>query len=278
MKALTSLFIIICLSVPSFIYGVEVCNIPSGCPIDVSGICIGCIEIEEEDTEEYKLEEKIEEERKKRESKKFWKNVSLKLYGTHASSEFTFVGKNTSKIDRPYIHKVSYAGLSVGARLKLNSKVSYSISSFRGSAGTVKLNSDDESKSSLNENVFTTEMSGELFYTDATIDYNLVSNEYWTIFVGIGAINYEADLIYRDLTYGSFKYEINEKNLFFNSGFNYHFIQSNTFLGLGFKLVSDSTHKSNSTDKKITQYNSSYTSPMVKLGITTTSISFGMIF
>ena len=222
MKALTSLFIIICLYSPSLIYAVEVCNIPSGCPIDASGICIGCIEIEEEDTEEYKLEEKIEEE----ESKRFWKNISLKLYGTHASSTFTFAGKNNSKLDRTYIHKVVYAGFS----------------------------------------------------TDATIDYNIVSNTYWLLFIGLGVINYEADLIYSDLAYGSFKYEIDEQSLFFNSGFNYHFLQSNTFLGLGFKVAADSTHKSNSTDKKITQYNSRYTSPMVKLGITTTSISFGMIF
>ena len=121
-------------------------------------------------------------------------------------------------------------------------------------------------------------MGGELFYTDATIDYNIVSNTYWLLFIGLGVINYEADLIYSDLAYGSFKYEIDEQSLFFNSGFNYHFLQSNTFLGLGFKVAADSTHKSNSTDKKITQYNSGYTSPMVKLGITTTSISFGMIF
>ena len=53
------------------------------------------------------------------------------------------------------------------------------------------------------------------------------------LFVGLGVINYEATLIYRDLTYGSFKYEIDEQNLFFNSGFNYQFIQSNSFLGLG---------------------------------------------
>ena len=278
MKALISLFLIICLYLPSLIYAVEVCNIPSGCPIDASGICIGCIEIDEEDTEEYKLEKKIDEEKEKRESERFWKNVSLSIYGTHASHTFSFVGMNNSKIGRPYINEVTYSGLSIGARLKLKSKFSYSISSFRGSADTVKLNSDDESISSLSDNTFTTEMSGELLYTDATIDYTLVSNEYWMLFVGLGVINYEATLIYRDLTYGSFKYEIDEQNLFFNSGFNYQFEQSNLFWGLGFKVIADSTHKSNSTDKKITQYNSRYTSPMVKLSIITTSISFGMIF
>ena len=78
---------------------------------------------------------------------------------------------NNSKIGRPYINEVTYSGLSIGARLKLKSKFSYSISSFRGKADTVKLNSDDESISSLSDNTFTTEMSGELLYTDATIDY-----------------------------------------------------------------------------------------------------------
>ena len=276
--SLKSLFLIICLYLPSLIYAVEVCNIPSGCPIDVSGICIGCIEIDEEDTEEYKLEKKIDEARKNMESERFWKNVSLKLYGTHASQTFSFVGMNNSKIGRPYINEVTYSGLSIGARLKLKSKFSYSISSFRGNANTVKLNSDDASISSLSDNTFTTEMSGELLYTDATIDYTLVSNEYWMLFVGLGVINYESDLIYRDLYYGSFNYEIDEQSVFFNSGVNYHFLQNNTFLGLGFKVVSDSTHKSNSTNKKITQYNSSYTSPMVRLRIISTSISFGMSF
>ena len=280
MKTFTSILLIICLYSPSLIYAVEVCDKINGCPIDASGICIGCIEIDEEDTEEYQLEEKREE----RESKRFWRNISLKLYGTHASSEFTFAGKNNSKIDRPYIHKVAYAGFSVGARLRLNSKVSYSLSSFRGSADRVKLNSDDESITSLSDNTFTTEMSGELSYTDLTIDYNWNIKQ-WNWFLGLGVINYESDLIYRDLYYGSFKYEIDEQSLFLNSGLIYDFNigdtfnpRSSRFLGLGFKVVSESTHKSNSTDKKITQYNSSYTSPMIRLRIITISISIGMSF
>jgi hypothetical protein len=278
LKALISLFLIICLYLPSLIYAVEVCNIPSGCPIDASGICIGCIEIDEEDTEEYKLEKKIDEARKNMESERFWKNVSLKLYGTHASQTFTFVGMNNSKIGRPYINEVTYSGFSIGARLKLKSKFSYSISSFRGSADTVKLNSDDESISSLSDNTFTTEMSGELLYTDATIDYTISSNQYWMLFVGLGVINYEANLIYRDLTYGSFKYEIDEQSVFLNSGVNYHFLQSSTFMGLGFKVFPIVPYKSNSTDKKITQYNSNSTSPMVQLLITNMTFSFGMMF
>jgi len=256
---------------------VEVCQIPSGCQIDDKGICTDCVEIDEEDTEEYKLEKKIEEEKELEERERFWKNVFLRIYGTHASHTFSFVGMNNSKIGRPYINEVTYSGFSIGTRLRLDSKFSYSISSFRGSTDTVILNSDDESISSLSDNTFTTEMSGDLSYTDVTIDYNWNIKQ-WNWFLGLGVINYESDLIYRDLTYGEFNYEIDEQSVFLNSGIDYDFLQSNTFLGLGFRVVGDSTHKSNSTDKKITQYNSSYTSPMVRLRIITTSISFGMSF
>jgi hypothetical protein len=277
LETLKSLFLIICISLPSLLYGVEVCQIPSGCEIDDKGICADCVEIDEEDTEEYKLEKKIEEEKEQEERERFWKNVFLRIYGTHASHTFSFVGMNNSKIGRPYINEVTYSGFSIGTRLRLDSKFSYSISSFKGSTDTVKLNSDDESISSLSDNTFTTEMSGDLSYTDVTIDYNW-NVEQLSGFLGLGVINYESDLIYRDLIYGSFKYEIDEQSVFLNSGIDYDFLQSNTFLGLGFRVVGDSTHKSNSTDKKITQYNSSYTSPMVRLRIITTSISFGMSF
>jgi hypothetical protein len=278
LETLKSLFLIICISLPSLLYGVEVCKIPSGCQIDDKGFCVGCIEQDfEEETEEEILEKKIEEEKEQEERERFWKNVFLRIYGTHASHTFSFVGMNNSKIGRPYINEVTYSGFSIGTRLRLDSKFSYSISSFRGSTDTVILNSDDESISSLSDNTFTTEMSGDLSYTDVTIDYNW-NVEQWNWFLGLGVINYESDLIYRDLTYGSFKYEIDEQSVFLNSGIDYDFLQSNTFLGLGFRVVGDSTHKSNSTDKKITQYNSSYTSPMVKLRIITTSISFGMSF
>ena len=278
LETLKSLFLIICISLPSLLYGVEVCKIPSGCQIDDKGFCVGCIEQDfEEETEEEILEKKIEEEKEQEERERFWKNVFLRIYGTHASHTFSFVGMNNSKIGRPYINEVTYSGFSIGTRLRLDSKFSYSISSFRGSVNTVKLNSDDESISSLSDNTFTTEMSGELSYTDLTIDYNW-NVEQLSGFLGLGVINYESDLIYRDLIYGSFKYEIDEQSVFLNSGIDYDFLQSNTFLGLGFRVVGDSTHKSNSTDKKITQYNSSYTSPMVRLRIITTSISFGMSF
>ena len=269
LETLKSLFLIICISLPSLLYGVEVCQIPSGCEIDDKGICADCVEIDEEDTEEYKLEKKIEEEKEQEERERFWKNVFLRIYGTHASHTFSFVGMNNSKIGRPYINEVTYSGFSIGTRLRLDSKFSYSISSFKGSTDTVKLNSDDESISSLSDNTFTTEMSGDLSYTDVTIDYNWNVKQ-WNWFLGLGVINYESDLIYRDLTYGEFNYEIDEQSVFLNSGIDYDFLQSNTFLGLGFRVVGDSTHKSNSTDKKITQYNSSYTSPMVRLRIITT--------
>ena len=279
-----SLLPIICLSIPSLLFGVEVCKIPSGCQIDEKGACLDCVEIDEEDTKEYKLEKKFEEDKEQVSRERFWKNVFLRVYGTHESHTFSFVGMNNSKIGRPYINEVTYSGFSIGTRLRLDSKFSYSISSFRGSADTVKLNSDDESISSLSDNTFTTEMSGELSYIDLTIDYNW-SVEQLSGFLGLGVINYESDLIYRDLNYGSFKYEIDEQSLFLNSGLIYDFNigdtfnpRSSRFLGLGLKVVADSTHKSNSTDKKITQYNSSYTSPMIRLRIITTSISFGMSF
>jgi len=64
LKILKSLFLIICISLPSLLYGVEVCKIPSGCQIDDKGFCVGCIEQEfEEETEEEILEKKIEEEK-----------------------------------------------------------------------------------------------------------------------------------------------------------------------------------------------------------------------
>ena len=278
MKALISIFVITCLYLPSLIYAVQVCDKINGCPIDTSGICIGCIEIDEEDTEEYKLKEKNEEEKDKRESEKFWKNVSLKTYVSYGTPLFTFAGKNNSKIDRPYVQEVLYRGVSIGARLRLNSRVSYSISSFRGRADTVKLNSDDESTPSLSENVFTTNLSGNMSYTDATIDYSFGSNEYWMWAVGLGFISYEANLIYKELTHGSFKYEIDGQSVFLNSEVNYHFLQSNTFMGVGYKIFPYVSYKSNSTDKKITQYNSNSTSPMVQLLITNITFSFGMMF
>ena len=57
---LNSLFLTVCLSVPTLILGVEVCKIPSRCQIDEKGICIDCVEQEfEEETEEDKSERKI---------------------------------------------------------------------------------------------------------------------------------------------------------------------------------------------------------------------------
>jgi len=274
---LKSLFLIVCLSIPTLIFGVEVCKIPSGCQIDEKGICIDCVEQEfEEETEEDKLERKIEEEKEQEERDQFWKNLSLEFFGGYGNSNFTFTGQNNTSIDRPYINEVTYNGFSLGTRLRLTPRVSFSLTHFRGGVNTVKVNSDDESKSSLDEDVFTTEMSGDTSLTDLTIDYNW-NVEQWNWFMGLGIFSLTSDLNYKDLTYGSFKYEIDEQNVFFNSGFNFHFI-NNSFLGLGFKILPNSTYKSNSTDKKITQYNSSYTSPMLQLSITNITFNFGMRF
>ena len=69
---LISLFLIACLSIPTLIFGVEVCKIPSGCQIDEKGICIDCVEQEfEEETEEDKLEKKFRKRRNKRKETSF---------------------------------------------------------------------------------------------------------------------------------------------------------------------------------------------------------------
>ncbi len=271
------LFLIICLPIPTLIFGVEVCKIPSGCQVDEKGICIDCVEQEfEEETEEEKLERKIEEEKEQEKRDQFLKNLSLEFFGGYGNSNFTFTGQNNTSIDRPYINEVTYNGFLLGTRLRITPRVSFSLSSFRGGVNTVKVNSDDESKSSFDEDVFTTEMSGDTSLTDLTIDYNWNVKQ-WNWFMGLGISKLTSDLNYKDLTYGSFKYEIDEQNVLFNSGFNFHFI-NNSFLGLGFKILPNSTYKSNSTDKKIAQYNSSYTSPMLQLSITNITFNFGMMF
>ena len=237
---LKSLFLIVCLSIPTLIFGVEVCKIPSGCQIDEKGICIDCVEQEfEEETEEEKLERKIEKEKEQEERDQFWKNLSFEFFGGYGNSNFIFTGQNNTSIDRPYINEVTYNGFSLGTRLRLTPRVSFSLSSFRGGVDTVKVNSDDESKSSLDEDVFTTVMSGDTSYTDLTIDYNWNVKQ-WNWFMGLGIFSLTSDLNYKDLTYGSFKYEIDEQNVFFNSGFNFHFINQ-SFLGLGIKILPNST-------------------------------------
>ena len=83
-----------------------------------------------------------------------------------------------------------------------------------------------------------------------------------------------------DRSYGKisdFKYKIDEQNVFFNSGFNFHFMNQ-SFLGLVLKILPNSSYKSNSTDKKIAQYNSSYSSPMLQLRVSNITFNFGMSF
>jgi len=264
--SLKSLFIIICLSLPSLVFGVEVCQIPSRCQIDDKGFCIGCVEQEfEEETEEEKLEKKIEKEKEQEERERFWKEISLRIYGSYVTPQFSFSGKNGTSIDRPYLSEVTYNGGSLGIRLKFTPRISTSISIFKGSVERVKLNSDDESKSNLDENVFTTQMRGDFSYSDITLDYSFGSNLYLKWFVGVGLINLQSYLVYKDLTYGSFKYEIDELSPFLNFEFSFLFIEKELFIGLGYKILPFKTYKSNSTDKKITQYNSNYNSPMLQM-------------
>ena len=228
------------------------------------------------ESEEEKLEKQSKEEELHQERDQFWKNLRLEFFGGYGHLNFTFTGQNNTSIDRPYINEVTYSGFSLGTRLRLTPRVSFSLSSFRGGVDSVKVNSDDESKSSLDEDVFTTEMRGDTSYTDLTADYNWDVKQ-WNWYMGLGIFSMTSDLNYTDLNYGSFKYEIEEQNVFFNSGFNFHFINE-SFLGLGLKILPNSTYKSNSTDKKIAQYNSSYSSPMLQLRVTNITFNFGMSF
>ena len=228
------------------------------------------------ESEDEKLEKQSKEEELHQERDQFWKNLRLELFGGYGHLNFIFTGQNNTSMDRPYINEVTYSGFSLGTRLRLTPRVSFSLSSFRGGVDSVKVNSDDESKSSLDEDVFTTEMRGDTSYTDLTANYNWDVKQ-WNWYMGLGIFSMTSDLNYTDLKYGSFKYEIEEQNVFFNSGFNFHFINQ-SFLGLGLKILPSSTYKSNSTDKKIAQYNSSYSSPMLQLRVTNITFNFGMSF
>jgi len=267
------LFLCGLLLIPLTIWSEEVCNLPQGCPIDENGICELCVEGENE--------QELEEEREERE--KFWKDVNLKIYGSYGNSNFTFKGKNKTSIDRPYVNEVDYKGFSIGTRFSTSPRVSYSLSHFRGTADSVKINSDDLTNSSITDKVFTTEMSGDLSYTDFTIDINLVKRNLRTsrpggnLFVGVGIFTLNSNLNYQDKSYGSFKYQINEESLLFNSGVDFNF-SNNSFLGFGIKVFPRKSYKSNSSDKKITQYSGSDNQPIVELSIINTLVNFGMSF
>ena len=268
------LFLYGLLLIPLTIWSEEVCNLPQGCPIDENGICELCVEGENE--------QELEKEREERE--KFWKDVNLKIYGSYVNSNFTFKGKNKTSIDRPYVNEVDYKGFSIGTRFSTSPRVSYSLSHFRGTVDSVKINSDDLTNSPITNKVFTTEMSGDLSYTDFTIDYDLVKNNLrtsgpggWNLFVGVGIFILNSNLNYQDKSYGSFKYQINEESLLFNSGVDFNF-SNNSFLGFGMKVFPRKSYKSNSSDKKITQYSGFDNQPIVELSITNLLVSFGMSF
>ena len=267
------LFLCGLLLIPLTIWSEEVCNLPQGCPIDENGICELCVEGENE--------QELEKEREERE--KFWKDVNLKIYGSYGNSNFTFKGKNKTSIDRPYVNEVDYKGFSIGTRFLTSPRVSYSLSHFRGTVDSVKINSDDLTNSSITDKVFTTEMSGDLSYTDFTIDINLVKRNLRTsrpggnLFVGVGIFTLNSNLNYQDKSYGSFKYQINEESLLLNTGVDFNF-SNNSFLGFGIKVFPRKSYKSNSTEKKITQYSGSENQPIVELSIINTLVNFGMSF
>jgi hypothetical protein len=268
------LFLFGLLLIPLTILSEEVCNLTQGCPIDENGICEHCVEGENE--------QELEKEREERE--KFWKDVNLKIYASYVNSNFTFKGKNKTSIDRPYVNEVDYKGFSIGTRFSTSPRVSYSLSHFRGTVDSVKINSDDLTNSSFTDKVFTTEMNGELSYTDFMIEYDLVKKnlrasgpEGWNLFVGVGIFTLNSNLNYQDKSYGSFKYQINEESLLFNTGVDFNF-SNNSFLGFGMKVFPSKSYKSNSSDKKITQYSGSDNQPIVELSIINTLVNFGMSF
>ena len=265
---------LICLIIPTIVLGVEVCLIPSGCQIDEKGLCIDCVEQEfEEESEEEKSEREIEEEI---EREKFWKDVNLKIYGSYGNSNFTFKGKNNTSIDRPYVNEVDYKGFAIGTRLSISPRVSYSLSHFSGTVDSVKINSDDLTNSSITDKVFTTKMDGDLSYTDFTIEYDLVKRG-WDFFVGVGVFTLNSNLNYQDKSYGLFKYEIDEDGALINIGVDFNF-PNNSFLGFGMKVFPRMTYKSNSNEKKITQYSGSDNQPIVELSITKALVNFGVSF
>ena len=239
-----------------------VCNLPQGCPIDEKGICENCVEGEDE--------QELEKERE--ELEEFWKDVNLKIYGSYGISNFTFRGKNNTYIKESHVEKVDYNGGSIGARLSITSRVSFSVSHLKGTVSSVKIDPEP----TVNDNVFTTEMSGDLSYKDFTIDYDLVKKK-WDLFVGVGIFSLNSNLNYQDKSYGLFKYEINEESLFFNTGVDFNF-SNNSFLGFGIKVFPQRSYKSNSTEKKITQYNAPDDQPIVELSITNLLVSFGFIY
>ena len=260
------LFLFGLLLIPLTTWSEEVCNIPQGCPIDENGICELCVEGENE--------QELEKEREERE--KFWKDLNLKIYGSYLSSNFKFKGKNNTSIDRPYVNEVDYKGFAIGTRLSISPRVSYSLSHFRGTVDSVKINSDDLTNSSITDKVFTTKMDGDLSYTDFTIEYDLVKRT-WDFFVGVGVFTLNSNLNYQDKSYGLFKYGIDEDGALINIGVDFNF-PNNSFLGFGMKVFPRKTYKSNSNEKKITQYSGSDNQPIVELSITNTLVNFGVSF
>jgi len=140
----------------------------------------------------------------------------------------------------------------------------------------VKINSDDLTNSSITDKVFTTKMDGDLSYTDFTIEYDLVKRG-WDFFVGVGVFTLNSNLNYQDKSYGLFKYEIDEDGALINIGVDFNF-PNDSFLGFGMKVFPRKTYKSDSSDKKITQYSGSDNQPIVELSITKALVNFGVSF
>ena len=69
MKLITS-FLLVLLLVPSTVFSEWICTKPSGCPIDETGTCIGCIQEEKKETTQKKEPQKLPLKPKEKENKK----------------------------------------------------------------------------------------------------------------------------------------------------------------------------------------------------------------
>ena len=217
---------------------------------------------------------KYEEE--KTPDKIFTSNTIVKLYGTYGNSTFRFKGKNNTSIYSPYLNMVRYNGFSIGSKLHIHPLISNSISYFKGGVDSVEVKTDNDTFPNNDENIFTTSMDGDIEYTDFTIDYNW-KHWTWNFLIGLGVYNLKSNLDYQDSNYGKFNYVINENGLMFNVGIDFHF-RNNISIGVEMKYLPGLYYKSNTSDKKITQFTEDENQPMIDLSVTNILFNVGYYF
>ena len=203
-------------------------------------------------------------------------NTIIKIYGTYGNSTFRFKGKNNTSIYSPYLNIVRYNGFSIGSKLHIHPSISNSISYFNGSVESVEVKTDNDTFPNKDENIFTTSMDGDIEYTDFTIDYNW-KHWTWNFLIGLGVYNLKSDLVYQDGNYGKFNYLINENGLMINVGIDFHF-RNNSSIGVEMKYLPGLYYKSNTSDKKITQFTEDENQPMIDLSVTNILFNVGYYF